>query len=263
MEFQGKKIVVTGAARGIGRALCERFVREGIASLVLADIDLPLAQQVATWIQTQSRVPARAVACDVSRESEIQHLVEQAEVAFGGIDLFCANAGIAPSGGVDASDEIWKAALQVNFMSHVYSSRAVLPSMIERGAGHLLHVASAAGLLTSLGSAPYAVSKHAALALAEWLAITHFDQGIRVSCVCPLGVFTDMIERDEPAIRMLHESAITADEVAEAVVIGLRRDDFLIAPHPQAVEFFRNKARDYERWLGGMRKIQRQLDSLS
>jgi len=173
--------------------------------------------------------------------------------------LFCANAGIAAAGGPELPDDVWRNLLDVNFMSHVYAVRAVLPGMLERGGGYFLHTASAAGLLTEISSAPYAVAKHAVVALAEWLSITHGHQGIKVSCLCPQGVRTRMLEGDHPVLTMLAESAVTAEHVAETVVDGLHDERFLILPHPEVAEYFRHKADDYDRWLHGMRRLRERL----
>jgi NAD(P)-dependent dehydrogenase (short-subunit alcohol dehydrogenase family) len=253
MKLNDKVIIVTGGARGIGQALCTRFASESPAAIVVADMDEPLATDVAR------RVAGFARRCDVAKEADVRRVVREVEEQFGRIDLFCANAGIAMSGGVDTPDDQWRRIMDVNFMSHVYSTRAVLPGMLSRGAGYLLHTASAAGLLTQLGSAPYAVSKHAAVALAEWLAVTYKDQGIGVSCLCPQGVLTDMLSGDDPNITMLRDTALTVEQVAEAVVQGLQEERFLILPHPEVADYFRNKALDYDRWLGGMRRLLKKI----
>ena len=256
MKLADKVVVVTGGARGIGRSLCERFAREGPKGVVVADKDRQGAQHVADGID------GLAIGCDVAIETEIHDLVEQVQCQFGRIDLFCANAGIAVSGGVDLPNDQWRHVMDVNFMSHVYSSRAVLPAMLERGEGYLLHTASAAGLLTQIGSAPYAVSKHAAVSLAEWLAITYADRGVRVSCLCPQGVLTDMLEGTDPIVKSLRESAVSPEQVADAVVDGLEAERFLILPHPEVAQYLHNKSTDYDRWLGGMRKLQRKLGQM-
>ena len=193
--------------------------------------------------------------------------VQATEERFGPIDLLVSNAGIGTGGGVDAPNEAWQQIWEVNLMAHVYAARAVLPGMIARGEGYLLNTASAAGLLTNIGAAPYSVTKHAAVGLAEWLAITHGDQGIKVSCLCPQGVRTNMLlaGADDPAgAVVLAQGAIEPEDVAEAVVQGLRAESFLILPHPEVLTHFQRKAGDYDRWLGGMRKLQRRIrDALS
>jgi NAD(P)-dependent dehydrogenase (short-subunit alcohol dehydrogenase family) len=254
MQLNDKVIIVTGGARGIGRAMCERFAAEDPAAIVVADVD----EQVASGVASSCGGLARR--CDVANEADIRGVVQEAEEQFGRVDLFCANAGIAISGGVDTPDDQWQWIMDVNFMSHVYSTRAVLPGMLKRGTGYLLHTASAAGLLTQIGSAPYAVSKHAAVALAEWLAITYKDQGIGVSCLCPQGVLTDMLAGDDPIVNMLRETALTPEQVADTVVSGLREERFLILPHPEVADYFQNKSHDYDRWLGGMRKLLKKAD---
>jgi NAD(P)-dependent dehydrogenase (short-subunit alcohol dehydrogenase family) len=254
MQLRDAVIVVTGGAAGIGAALCRRFAAEGARGVVVADRDEAGAQRVA------SEVGGLAVAADVGVEADVVRIAERATDRFGPIDLFCSNAGIATMGGVDATDEDWRRTWDVNVMAHVYAARAVLPGMLARGRGYLLQTASAAGLLTQIGSAPYAVTKHAAVALAEWLAITHGDAGVKVSCLCPLGVETDMVRNAPGNIgAMLRERAITPEAVADAVVAGLAEERFLILPHPEVAEYFRHKADDYERWLRGMRRLQEKL----
>lgn len=254
MNLVNKVIVVTGAAQGIGRALCERFLREQPRAVLLVDRD---AERLHA---TAHELDCKAAVCNVEESAEVERLVAHAEEEYGQIDLFCANAGIAVAGGVETADEDWERILNVNFMSHVYAARAVLPGMLQRGEGHLLHTASAAGLLTQLGSAPYSVSKHAVVSLAEWLAITYGDRGIGVSCLCPQGVRTRMLDGDDAVTQRLQAEAIEPATVAESVVQGLQREEFLILPHPEVAEYFRRKANDYDRWLRGMRKLQRDID---
>lgn len=249
MELADKVVVVTGGASGIGRALSLRFAAEGARAVAVADRDADGAQQVAAEIGAR----AIAVPTDVSDEADVRRLVEVTEEAHGPIDLFCSNAGIATGGSVDASNDDWQRIWDINVMAHVFAARAVLPGMLARGEGYLLNTASAAGLLTQIGSAPYAVTKHAAVALAEWLSITHGDAGIKVSCLCPQGVRTPMLG-DGGAL--LGPGAIEPEQVADAVVAGLRAEEFLILPHPEVREFFRRKGDDYERWLKGMRRLQ-------
>lgn len=257
MKLAGSVAVVTGGASGIGRAMCRRFAAEG-ASVVVADIDGAGAAAVA------AEVGGRAVATDVSVEADVVHLVDEALATHGRIDLFCSNAGVlwgarpedpeAPVG-VEATDEAWDGIWRVNVLAHVYGARAVLPSMLERGEGYLLNTVSAAGLLTVLGNAPYAVTKHAALALAEWLSVTYGDAGIKVSCVCPEGVRTNMLAAAPESFRET-VPAIDPEEVADVVVEGLAAERFLILPSPRVGEYFRRKADDYDRWLTGMRRLQ-------
>lgn len=255
MKLQGKVAVVTGGARGIGRALCERFASEGVRGLAIADIDGDLAGEVAAG------VGGAGFGVDVSSESEVRELVARVRERFGEIDLFCSNAGIFVAGGIETPDEDWGRIFDVNFRAHLYASRAVLPAMLARGEGYLLNVVSAAGLLTQIGSAPYAVTKHAALALAEWIAVTHGDAGIKVSCVCPQGVKTRMLRGGEdPAPSFLTEGALTPEAVADAVVAGLDEERFLILPHPEVADYFQRKADDYDRWIRGMQRLRRRVE---
>ena len=250
MELAGRVVVVTGAANGIGRALARRFATEGARGVVVSDRDGAGATAVASGIGEHQ---AMAVTTDVAVEADVRALVAATEERFGPIDLFCSNAGIAGGGGVDAPDDVWQRIWDVNVMAHVHAARAVLPGMLARGEGYLLHTASAAGLLSQIGNAPYAVTKHAAVAFAEWLSITHGDDGIRVSCLCPQGVRTDMLG-DGGAL--LGPTAIEPEQVADAVVDGLRAEQFLILPHPEVREYVRRKGDDHDRWLRGMRRLQ-------
>ena len=251
MRLANKVVVVTGGANGIGRALCRRFAAEGAKAVVVADLQASMAEQVA------KEFGGIAVQTDVAQEADVVRLVERVTQKYGVIDLFCSNAGVGVSGGVNAPDGDWERSWQVNVMAHVYAARAVLPGMLARGEGYLLQTVSAAGLLTQLGSAPYSVTKHAALAFAEWLAITHGDQGIKVSALCPMGVRTDMLKRAEfGGGAFLLESAVEPEQVAEDVVKGLDEETFLILPHPEVAEFFARKATEYDRWLRGMRRLQ-------
>jgi NAD(P)-dependent dehydrogenase (short-subunit alcohol dehydrogenase family) len=251
MQLRDKVIVVTGGADGIGAALCRRFATEAARGVVVADLDGEKARRVAQEIN------GLAVVTDVAKEEEIVRLVETTRGAYGPIDLFCSNAGIAMDGGVELPDAEWQRIWNVNLMAHVYAARAILPDMLARGEGYLLQTASAAGLLTQLGSAPYAVTKHAAVALAEWLSITYGGAGIKVSCLCPLGVETEMLRRVPGGIgTMLRSTAIPAEQVADAVVAGLEAERFLILPHKEVAEYVHHKADDNERWLRGMRRLQ-------
>jgi NAD(P)-dependent dehydrogenase (short-subunit alcohol dehydrogenase family) len=250
MELADKVVVVTGGASGLGRALAQRFAAEGARGVVVSDRDGDGAATVAAGI---GEPRSMAVTTDVSVEADVVQLVRRTEDRYGPIDLFCSNAGIATGGGIEATNEQWQQIWDVNLMAHVYAARAVLPGMLARGEGYLLHTASAAGLLTQIGSAPYAVTKHAAVAFAEWLSITHGDEGIKVSCLCPQGVRTNMLGNGGA---LLGPTAIEPEQVADAVVDGLRTEQFLILPHPEVREYFRRKGDDYDRWLGGMRRLQ-------
>jgi NAD(P)-dependent dehydrogenase (short-subunit alcohol dehydrogenase family) len=253
MELKGSVIVVTGGASGIGRALCRRFAAEGARGIVVADLSESGAQAVA------AEVKGIAVACDVGVEAQIVALVQRAEAAFGPIDLFCSNAGLATKGGAEAPDADWQRNWDVHVMSHVYAARAVLPGMLQRGSGYLLNTASAAGLLTEMGSAPYSVTKHAAVAFAEWLSIQHREAGIRVSCLCPMGVTTNMLTVDNPHVNYLKLTAVTAEHVAEECVQAIREERFLILPHPEVKEFYVYRANDTDRWMNGMRRLNKKI----
>jgi NAD(P)-dependent dehydrogenase (short-subunit alcohol dehydrogenase family) len=255
MEVTGRVVVVTGAARGIGAALCRRLVTAGALRVVVSDRDVAAAEMLAQ----QLGPTALAIGCDVGCEIQIQKLVERVTAECGRIDVFCSNAGITVSGGMETLNTDWQRMWDVNVMSRVYAARAVLPQMLERGEGYLLHTASAAGLLTEIGSASYSVTKHADVALAEWLRTSHGRSGIRVSCVCPLGVETDMLDGSDPIHRYLQLHAISADEAAESIVAGMRAESFLILPHPQVMEFYRLKGEDYDRWLRGMQRLRQKL----
>lgn len=258
MKISGKNIVVTGGASGIGRALCQRFASDG-ASVTIADVVAGGARATAQGI-TDRGGRAEAVTCDVREEQQVKDLIATAERTFGSIDLFCSNAGIGSLGGLEAGDEVWQRALETNFLAHVYAVRAVLPSMLDRGEGYLLHTASAAGLLTQLGDLAYSVTKHAVVALAEWLSITYGDAGIRVSCLCPQGVNTAMVaavdEHTAGGGVLAAEGLLEPEDVAEAVVEALSEERFLVLPHPEVLEYFRRKADDYDRWLRGMRRLR-------
>jgi len=258
VNLQGKVIVVTGGANGIGRALCRRFAAEGARGVVVSDVDFDAASKVAAEIN------GLAVKTDVAGEADVAALVAKTNEAFGPIDLFCSNAGIGGMPGFEqVTNEAWRQIWEINVMAHIYAARAVLPQMLERGEGYLLNTASAAGLLTQIGSAPYSVTKHAAVAFAEWLAITYGDRGIKVSCLCPQGVKTNLLMSGAltGSAGFLLAGAIEPEDAAEAVVRGLAEEKFLILPHPEVAEYFRRKANDYDRWLRGMRRLQDQINS--
>jgi NAD(P)-dependent dehydrogenase (short-subunit alcohol dehydrogenase family) len=255
MKLSGKCVVVTGAAGGIGAALARRFATEGARGVVVSDRDAAGIERVAAAIGDA----AIAVPCDVTKEAELRSLVATTERRFGPIDLFCSNAGVIALGGPEASDQEWELSIGVNVMAHVYAARIVVPAMLERGGGYLLQTASAAGLLTQLGSAPYSVSKHAALALAEWLAITYGDAGLKVSVLAPQAVRTAMTAGVVDGGVAGVDGMLEPDQVADVVVAGLDAESFLILPHPEVREYFLRKASDYERWLNGMRRLQRRF----
>jgi NAD(P)-dependent dehydrogenase (short-subunit alcohol dehydrogenase family) len=257
VKLTDKVIVVTGGAHGIGAAMLKRFHREKPRALVVADRDAAGAEALAR--ELGGTTTALAVACDVSREADIVALVERAQKEYGAIDLFVSNAGIAVGGGVETPDDEWRRIFDVNVMAHVWAARALLPAMVARGSGYLLATASAAGLLSMVGSAPYSVTKHAAVALAEWLAISYGDRGIKVSCLCPLYVNTDLLKGalNDAAGASIKASGevIEPTKVADAVVEGIDAETFLILPHPEVATYFQRKAGDYDRWLKGMRKM--------
>lgn len=250
MKLSGKHVVVTGGASGIGRALCLRFASEGARAVVAADLDLAGARKVA------SEIGGLGVGLDVREEAELRSLVETAEKANGPIDLFCSNAGISIRGGLEVANDDWDRIWGVNVMAHIYAARAVLPGMLARGGGYLLNTASAAGLLSQIGSAPYAVTKHAAVALAEWLAITYGDRGIKVSVLCPQAVRTAMTADLENGGVAGVDGMIEPEEVAQAVVEALDEERFLVLPHPTVLEYMRRKTGDYDRWIRGMQRLQ-------
>jgi len=256
MEIADKVIVVTGGGNGIGGALSRRFAADGARAVVVADIDAAAAARVA------DEIGGTAIEVDVTREADVQRLVEQTLQRHGQIDLFCSNAGIAMNGDERAPDTDWSRCWDVHVMAHVYAARAVLPSMLARGSGYLLQTVSAAGLLTHPQSATYAVTKHASLAFAEWLAIAYGDRGIKVSALCPQGVRTDMLMRSESdgargsSRAFLMDGALEPEQVADVVVKGLAEERFLILPHPEVAEYVRRKATDLERWLRGMRRLR-------
>ncbi len=255
MELRDAVVVVTGGASGIGAAMARRFAHEGARSVVVVDRDLRATQSVADEIDGVAEL------ADVTDVIALNGLVDRTLAREGQIDLFCSNAGIATGVGLDDPDGVWQRAFDVNLMSHVYAARAVLPGMLERGRGWLLNTASAAGLLTSPGDAPYAVTKHGAVALAEWLAVTYSGRGIGVSVLCPMGVATpllmDPLAAGDPGAQAVAASGeiLTAEQVADTVVAGLADERFLILPHPQVGTFWAQKASDPDRWLAGMRRL--------
>ncbi|MDE2577265.1 MAG: SDR family oxidoreductase [Hyphomicrobiales bacterium] len=255
MKVAGKIIVVTGGADGIGKALCERFHREGARKIVVVDRNAAGAEKVAASVNGIARV------CDVSREEDIRSLVEETEKNIGPIALFVSNAGIGDFGGdmtnvASQPTEQWMRGWGVNVMAHVYAARACLPHMLKRGEGYFLNTASAAGLLNQIGNACYGVTKHAAVGFAEILAITHRDQGIRVSVLCPQAV-------DTPLLRLAGEGpqnvdgVLSPEQVAQDVIEALDQDTFLVLPHKQVLDYMRAKTANYDRWIGGMAKFAR------
>jgi NAD(P)-dependent dehydrogenase (short-subunit alcohol dehydrogenase family) len=256
MDLVGKVAVVTGGGNGIGAALCRAIADRGARAVVIVDVDGTAAERVAADTGGHPIQADAAVAADVER------VVGQTIARHGAVDVFCSNAGIGGSGGVEAPDEQWQQLWSVNVMAHVYAARAVLPSMLTRGEGYLLNTASASGLLTNLGNAPYTATKHAAVGFAEWLAITYGDRGIGVSCLCPMGVDTDFLRPWQGRLdgaSVAVERIITPDEVARAAVAGIAAEQFLILPHPEVADYERYRATDRQRWLAGMRATQATL----
>jgi NAD(P)-dependent dehydrogenase (short-subunit alcohol dehydrogenase family) len=252
MRIEGRIVVVTGAAGGIGRALALRFHKEGARLVVCSDLNGEGAKAVA------DEIGGVAFTTNVAREGDIQHLIETVEADHGPIDLFCSNAGIGIGGGAEASNEGWQRIWDINVMAHVWAARHLVPRMIARGGGYLMNTASAAGLLSQIGSAPYAVTKHAAVGLAEWLAITHGDDGIKVSVLCPQAVRTAMTAGNPDGVASV-DGMLEPEDVAEVCVRAIEAEDFLILPHPEVLEYMRRKTGDYDRWIGGMRKLNRRF----
>jgi NAD(P)-dependent dehydrogenase (short-subunit alcohol dehydrogenase family) len=251
MELADRVAVITGGGGGIGSAVGRRFVQDGARAVVLVDRDGQAAEAAADRLGGK----ALGLGLDVTDEAAISGLVEQVEDRFGPIDIFFSNAGAGAEGGVEASNDAWQQQWELHVMSHVYASRTVLPGMIARGEGYLLHTASAAGLLLAVGSAPYSVTKAACIKLAEYLSITHGDQGIRVSVLCPQGVNTAM------APRQLGDGGtdgiVEPEFVADVVVDAMREERFFILPHPEVGDYVQRKASDPDRWLAGMRRLRR------
>lgn len=257
MKVDGRVVVITGAAGGIGTALARRFAAEGAAGLVLSDLDVDAVRALASELA----VDAVGVRTDVTVEDDLRALVETATERYGRVDLFCSNAGITSGAGIDADDAVWQRSWAVNVRAHVYAARAVLPSMLARGEGYLLQTCSAAGLLTAVGDAPYSVTKHAAVGLAEWLSITYGSRGIRVSALCPQGVDTPMLREGLDAghvgarVTAASGAVLSPDDVADAVVAGLAEERFLILPHREVGTYLAHKTQDPDRWLAGMRRL--------
>ena len=249
MKIEGKAAVVTGAASGIGRALARRFAREGARGVAVADLRSGPLQAVA------DEIGGLAVECDATDERAVQSLVAAAEKRFGPIDVFCSNAGVAIEGGEEAPDDEWRLNFDLHVMAHVYAARAVAPKMAARGSGYLVNTASAAGLLTHVESATYAVTKHAAVAFAEYLAIAYGERGVRVSVLCPQAVRTAMTEGREQGVASV-DGMIEPEVLADCVIETMEREEFLILPHPQVLEYLRRKTADYDRWLSGMRRLR-------
>ncbi len=262
MELGGTVVVVTGAGSGIGRSLAQRFAVEGAKVVVCTDLSEADAEETARLIGDC----AIGRQLDVADEKAIEALVESVESAHGGIDVFVSNAGYGLSGGLELPTDEWQRMMTVHTWSHLAAARAVVPGMVSRGRGYLLNTASAAGLLTQMNSGPYAVSKHAAVAMAEWLSITYGDDGIGVSVLCPQAVRTNILgkgamdkPRDPGASQAAGDGILEPDDVAGECIEAMRQGRFLVLPHPEVATYFERKATDYDRWLGGMRRMRRRL----
>jgi NAD(P)-dependent dehydrogenase (short-subunit alcohol dehydrogenase family) len=257
VDISGKNIVVTGGANGIGRALCERFAKEGAARVMVVDLDEANAAKVADSIGGLSR------RVDVGSRAEMEALVRDFETQAGPIDLFVSNAGIAIAGGPEVEVEAWNRIWDINVMAHVHAANAVLPSMLERGEGYLLNTCSAAGLLSQIGSAPYAVTKHAAVAFAEWLSITYGQRGIKVSALCPQAVRTNMTAGTKDGGVAGVDGMMEPEELAEVTITGLREEKFLILPHEIVRTYYQRKGQDIDRWLAGMQRLAAQYGDMA
>lgn len=248
MDPKGKVAIVTGAASGIGRSLARELAAQDARAVVVADVNLEQAQAVA------DEIGALAVRCDVSQEAEIQALVATTRERYGQVDAYFSNAGIlGRPGGIELEDPLWEAMWHIHGMAHIWAARAVVPEMVARGEGFFLVTASAAGLLSIVESAPYAVTKHAAVAVAEWLRIAYGRQGLDVACLCPQSVQTAMIKGDGGSARV--NGILPPEQVARDVLDVMRDGRFLVLPHPEVEQYFRGKGENYERWLGGMQKM--------
>jgi len=253
VDLRSRVIIITGGGSGIGAAMARRFAAEEAKAIVVADIDLEAASAVA------AEVDGVATLTDVADADANRELIEGTEDRFGPIDLFCANAGIGMVGDEQSDPSSWDRMWGINVMSHVHAARHLIPGWVARGAGYFLATASAAGLLTNLKAAQYSVTKHAAVAFAEWLSVTYGDAGVRVSALCPQFVNTPLLTGSEAFQALGANHTLEPAEVADTVVAGIAQEKFLILPHPEVERYFQNKANDYERWLGGMRKLQRSV----
>jgi NAD(P)-dependent dehydrogenase (short-subunit alcohol dehydrogenase family) len=254
VEVQGAGVVITGAGHGIGRAVARRLAKEG-ARVVVNDLDAEAAAAVA------DEIGGYAAPGDAASERGVEALLSRATADLGAIDAYFANAGVAAGTGLDSDEEDWQLSFEVNVMAHIRAARALVPQWLQRGGGRFVATVSAAGLLTMLGGAPYSVSKHAALAHAEWLSVTYGHRGITVQCICPQGVRTQMLADAGTAGEVLMAAtAMEPEDVADVVMEGLRDDRFLVLPHPEVADYYALRATETERWLAGMRKLQRRID---
>jgi NAD(P)-dependent dehydrogenase (short-subunit alcohol dehydrogenase family) len=262
MDLTGKHVIVTGAANGIGQALAQRFHAAG-ARVVIADLDAAGATKVADALNVTRAGSGLGVGADVGTEQGNVALIDAAKAAFGPIDLFFANAGVGIGTDLTTPEAVWDTAFNVNVHAHRWAAKHLLPDWLERGSGYFCSTASAAGLLSQIGSAPYSMTKHAAVAFAEWLSLTYGSKGLRVSCLCPQGVNTNMLRQgDEPGVggssSVVRSAGVVLEpsEVADVALAVIEAETFLIAPHPEVLTFWSRKVADYDRWLAGMRKLQ-------
>lgn len=266
MLINDRVAVVTGAAGGIGAAVAQRLLEAGARGVLLTDLDAGRLDATVKRLAEDHGERVAGRAGDAADTGDLRGLIDLAQKRFGPVDLYFANAGTGGGAGLDASEEEWSRALDVNVMAHVRAARLLVPGWVERGEGYFFSTASAAGLLTQIGSATYAVSKHAAVSFAEWLSVTYGDQGVRVSCLCPQGVETELLmagtRSTDPVERAAARAVLDSGEllrpldVADRVVEAVADERFLVLPHPQVLEFFRRKGSDYDRWLRGMRRYQ-------
>jgi NAD(P)-dependent dehydrogenase (short-subunit alcohol dehydrogenase family) len=257
VDLNGAGVVITGGGGGIGGALARRFAAEG-ARVIVADLDGDAAARIA------SEVGGTAIVGDVASEAGVERLITAAKAELGAIDLFCANAGIAPAGGPEAPEDVWAHAWDINVMAHVRAAKLLVPDWLERGRGHFLATVSAAGLLTLVGSAPYAVTKHGALAFAEWLSATYRHRGITVQAICPQGVRTTMLaDTGDSGQLILAASAIEPEQVADEVMRSFEDGRFLVLPHPEVADYYVARATDTDRWLKGMNRLQQKVEQAS
>ena len=255
MKVEGKVVAVTGGAKGIGRALAQRFAHEGARHVAIADLDGAGAAALA------AEIGGSAMCVDVRRESEVAEFIDRTEREHGPIELFCSNAGIVVGRGLETPNDVWQTIWEVNLMAHVHAARHLVPRMVARGGGYLLNTASAAGLLSQIGSVTYAVTKHAAVAFAEWVALTHAHEGVKVSVLCPQAVRTAMIAGAEDDVASVN-GILEPEEVADAVIKGLDAEQFLILPHAEVAEYVKRKAADRDRWIAGMNRLQQKYMGL-
>lgn len=252
MDIKDKICVVTGAASGIGKALCLAFADAGARQVVCVDMNGDGAAE------TAEAVGGAAYTVDVSDEAQIKAMIDSVEKDIGPIDLYWSNAGIAVGGGMETPNTEWQRVWDINVMAHVWAARQLVPLMAARGGGYLLNTASAAGLLNQIGSASYGVTKHAAVGLAEWIALTHGDEGIMVSVLCPQAVRTEMTRGHEDHVAAIN-GMMEPEPVAQICLDAIRDETFLILPHEEVREYMKNKTNDYDRWIGGMRKLNRKF----